>query len=36
MPSPTNHLAMDIGAESGRAMLGQLDGKRLALSEVYR
>ena len=36
MPSPTNYLAMDIGAESGRAMLGQLDGQRLALSEVYR
>ena len=36
MPSPTHYLAMDIGAESGRAMLGQLDGQRLALSEVYR
>jgi len=36
MLSPTNYLAMDIGAESGRAMLGELDGRRLTLSEVYR
>jgi rhamnulokinase len=27
---------MDIGAESGRAMLGQFDGERLQLSEVHR
>jgi rhamnulokinase len=36
MLSPTYYLAMDIGAESGRAMLGQFDGDRLALSEVHR
>jgi len=29
-------LAFDLGAESGRAMLGQLDGGRLQLSEVHR
>jgi rhamnulokinase len=33
---PTHHLALDIGAESGRAMLGQLAEGRLTLSEVYR
>jgi rhamnulokinase len=29
-------LAFDLGAESGRAILGQLDGQRLRLSEVHR
>ena len=29
-------LALDLGASSGRAMLGQLDGERLVLSEVHR
>jgi len=29
-------LALDLGAESGRAMLGQFDGERLRLAEVYR
>jgi rhamnulokinase len=29
-------LALDLGAESGRAMLGQFDGERLRLSEVHR
>ncbi|MCC7262779.1 MAG: rhamnulokinase [Candidatus Latescibacteria bacterium] len=29
-------LAFDLGAESGRAMLGQFDGARLELSEVHR
>ena len=31
-----NLLALDLGAESGRAMLGQFDGGRLSLSEVHR
>jgi rhamnulokinase len=31
-----NLLALDLGAESGRAMLGQFDGGRLRLSEVHR
>ena len=31
-----NFLALDLGAESGRAMLGQFDGQRLQLSEVHR
>lgn len=32
----SHYLAIDLGAESGRAMLGQLDGGRLALSELHR
>jgi rhamnulokinase len=36
MPHPLNFLALDLGAESGRAMLGQFDGERLRLSEVHR
>jgi len=29
-------LALDLGAESGRAILGLFDGQRLALSEIHR
>ena len=36
MSRPLNFLAFDLGAESGRAMLGQFDGERLTLSEVHR
>ena len=32
----TYYLACDLGAESGRLMLGSLDGGRLALEEVHR
>ncbi len=31
-----NMLAFDLGAESGRAILGRFDGQRLALEEVHR
>ncbi|MGO9963402.1 MAG: rhamnulokinase [Acidimicrobiales bacterium] len=31
-----NYLAVDLGAESGRAMLGRFDGNRLAMTEVHR
>ncbi|MBN1975909.1 MAG: rhamnulokinase [Anaerolineae bacterium] len=31
-----NFLALDLGAESGRAMLGQFDGQRLQLAAVHR
>ena len=31
-----HYLAFDLGAESGRAMLGSLDGGRLALEELHR
>ncbi len=30
------YLAIDLGAESGRVILGQFDGRRLELSEVHR
>ena len=32
----TEHLAIDLGAESGRAIRGRLDGDRLSLREVSR
>lgn len=35
MPA-TNYLAIDLGAESGRAMLGALDGGVLSLTETHR
>jgi rhamnulokinase len=31
-----NYLAIDLGAESGRAMLGSFDGERLSLEEAHR
>jgi rhamnulokinase len=31
-----NFLAFDLGAESGRAMLGRFDGERIQLSEINR
>ena len=31
-----NLLAFDLGAESGRAILGRFDGERLALEELHR
>ncbi|WP_442484406.1 rhamnulokinase [Aeoliella sp. SH292] len=36
MPSPHHYIACDLGAESGRVILGTLDGERLALEEVHR
>lgn len=33
---PAHYLAFDLGAESGRAVLGTLDGGRLAVHEVRR
>jgi rhamnulokinase len=36
MSRQLNFLAFDLGAESGRAMLGQFDGEQLKLSEVHR
>jgi rhamnulokinase len=31
-----NYLAFDLGAESGRAILGQFNGRRLELADVHR
>jgi rhamnulokinase len=36
MASGRTYLAIDLGAESGRAILGTLEGDRLSLSEVHR
>jgi rhamnulokinase len=36
VPHQHNFLAFDLGAESGRAMLGQFDGERIRLSEMHR
>lgn len=33
---PERYLAVDLGAESGRVILGTLDGGRLALEELHR
>ncbi|MBN1922780.1 MAG: rhamnulokinase, partial [Anaerolineae bacterium] len=32
----SHHLAFDLGAESGRAVIGHFDGQRLTLEEVHR
>ena len=36
MSHQRNFLAFDLGAESGRAILGRFDGEQLRLSEVHR
>ena len=36
MTTPRNYLAIDLGAESGRAILGTLDDKHLRLTETHR
>ena len=33
---PTHYLAIDLGAESGRVMLGTLDGAKISLEELHR
>ncbi len=35
-PSAPAYLAIDLGAESGRGVLGRFDGERVALQEVHR
>jgi rhamnulokinase len=34
--STSDYLALDLGAESGRGLLGKFDGERLALDETHR
>lgn len=36
MTSTHNYLAVDLGAESGRTIIGTLDGEKLALTETHR
>lgn len=36
MTATTNYLAFDLGAESGRAILGKFDGRRIELTDVHR
>ncbi len=36
MAATTKYLALDLGAESGRGLLGRFDGERLALEEIHR
>ncbi len=36
MSATRNFLALDLGASSGRAVIGRFDGERLALEEVHR
>lgn len=36
MGQTSDYLAIDLGAESGRGVLGRFDGERLALEEVHR
>ncbi|WP_165234354.1 rhamnulokinase [Aquisphaera insulae] len=36
MATTTDYLALDLGAESGRGMLGRFDGERIVLEEVHR
>jgi sugar (pentulose or hexulose) kinase len=33
---PHNFLAIDLGAESGRAILATLDGEQLSLTDIHR
>src|SRR5918993_4494975 len=36
MAKTSDYLALDLGAESGRGLLGRFDGERLVLEEVHR
>jgi rhamnulokinase len=36
MATTSDYLALDLGAESGRGLLGRFDGERLTLGEVHR
>ena len=36
MAATSNYLALDLGAESGRGLVGRFDGQRLVLDEAHR
>ena len=36
MTPSVGYVAVDLGAESGRVVLGRFDGERFALEEVHR
>ena len=36
MAATSNYLAYDLGASSGRAVIGRFDGTRIALEEMHR
>mgnify|MGYP006164732889 FL=1 len=36
MPETRNYLAVDLGAESGRTIVGSLEGDHLSLTETHR
>ena len=36
MPVTANYLAVDVGASSGRLLLGRWDGERIDLEELHR
>ena len=36
MSSAASYLALDLGAESGRAVLGRFDGERMQMEPVHR
>jgi rhamnulokinase len=36
MAATSNYLALDLGAESGRGLVGRFDGQRLVLEEAHR
>jgi rhamnulokinase len=36
MATTSNYLALDLGAESGRGLLGRFDGRELSLEDVHR
>src|ERR1700738_3179572 len=36
MANTSDYLALDLGAESGRGLLGKFDGERLILDELHR
>jgi rhamnulokinase len=36
MTQTTNFVAFDLGASSGRAVVGRFDGERLSLEEAHR